>query len=87
MRALVVVEQEAAGAGVWTVCTPGLKDLGQANVDVPLGVDCLPLPERDRGHMTEFGEGDRDHSPHWGTADAEIKIPSVSEPKAQRFSL
>ena len=37
---LVVVEQQAVGAVVWTACTPGLEDLGQAR-DVPLGVDCL----------------------------------------------
>ena len=30
--------------------------LGQANVNVPVGVDCLPLLERGRGHMTGFGE-------------------------------
>ena len=27
---------------VWTTCSPSLKDLGQANVGVPLGVNCLP---------------------------------------------
>ena len=32
------------------VCSDDLQmeDLGQANVDVPLGVDCLPLLERRR---------------------------------------
>ena len=57
----VVVEQQAAGAVVWTTCTPSLQDLGQANVDVPLGVDRLPLLQRDRGNMTGFHEEDRDH--------------------------
>ena len=42
-------------------CAPSLKDLGPANVDVPLGVDYLPLLEQDRGHMTGLGEEDRDH--------------------------
>ena len=55
----VVVEQQAAGAVVWTTCTPSLQDFGQANVDVPLGVDRLPLLEWDRGHMTGSGEYDR----------------------------
>ena len=32
--------------------------MGQANVDVPLGVDRLPLLERGRGHMTGSGEED-----------------------------
>ena len=43
---VVVLDQQTAGAVVWTTCTPSLEDLGQANVDVPLGVDCLPLLER-----------------------------------------
>ena len=37
-----------------------LEDLVQAGVDVPLGVDWLPLPERNRSHMTGLGEEDRD---------------------------
>ena len=53
---VVVVEQQAAGAVVWTACSPHLKDIGQANVNMPLGVDCLPLLEWNRGRMTEFGE-------------------------------
>ena len=51
---IVVVEQQAAGAGVWTAYTPSLKDLGQANVDVPLGVDYLLLLER-RGRASLWG--------------------------------
>ena len=43
-------------AVVWTTCSPSLEDPGQANVDVPLGEACLPLIERGRGYMTEFGE-------------------------------
>ena len=31
---IVVVEQQAAGTVVLAACTPGLEDLGQANVDV-----------------------------------------------------
>ena len=31
---VVVVEQQAAGADFWTACTPSLKNLGQATVDV-----------------------------------------------------
>ena len=52
----VVVEQQAVGTVVWMACTPSLEDLGQANVNVPLIGDCLPLPERNRGHMTGLGE-------------------------------
>ena len=48
---IVVVEQHAAGAVVWKACTPSLEDFGRANVDVPLGIDRLPLLEPDRGHM------------------------------------
>ena len=55
---VVVVDQQAAGASVWTVYTPRLEDLGLANVDVPLGLHCLPLLQRGRGHMTGFGEED-----------------------------
>ena len=50
-----MMEQQAAGAVVWTTCTPSLEGLGRANVDVPFGVDCLPLLERDRGHLTGLG--------------------------------
>ena len=32
---VVVVEQQAMGAVVWMACAPGLKDLRQANADVP----------------------------------------------------
>ena len=53
---IVVVEQQAAFAVVWTACTPKLKDLMQANVDVPLGVDYLPLLARSSGHMIGFDE-------------------------------
>ena len=55
---VVMAEQQAAGASVWTSCAPSLEDLEQANVDVPLGVDCLPLLKRNRGHVTGFGEED-----------------------------
>ena len=44
-----------------TPCSPSLEGLGQANVDVPPGGNCLPLLERGRGHMTGFGEEDCDH--------------------------
>ena len=53
-----MVVQQAAGAVVWTACSLSLKDLGQANVDVPPGVDSLCLHEQGRGHMTGFGEED-----------------------------
>ena len=58
---VVVVVQQAAGAVVWRACTSSLKDLGQPNDDVPVGVGYLPLLEWDRGHMTGFGEEDRNH--------------------------
>ena len=57
---VVVVEQLAAGAVVRTACTPSLRDLGQANDAVLLGVDYHLLLEWDRGNMTGFGEEDRD---------------------------
>ena len=44
---VVVVEQQSAGAGVWAACVPSLEDLAQAAVDVPLGVESLPLLKRD----------------------------------------
>ena len=66
------MEQQAAGAVVWTTCTPSLEGLGRANVDVPFGVDCLPLLERDRGHMTGFGEEDRDHE--FGSASRPLEF-------------
>ena len=53
---VVVVEQQTVGAVFRMVCSPSLGDLGQANVDVPLSVDCLPLLEQGRGHITESGE-------------------------------
>ena len=46
------VEQQAAC--VWTACASSLEDLGQAGVDGPLGVDCLPRLERDRGHVPDL---------------------------------
>ena len=49
------------GSFVWTPCSPSLKGLGQANVDVPLGVNCLPLLEQGRCHMTGFGGEYCDH--------------------------
>ena len=48
------------------------KDLEQANVDVPLGVDCLPLLKRNRGHVTGFGEEDRDYL--FGGASRSLKF-------------
>ena len=68
---VAVVEQQAAGAVVWTACTPSLKDLEQANVDVLLGVGCLLLLERDTGHMIGLGEEDRDHL--FGSASPSLK--------------
>ena len=56
-----MVVQQVAGAVVWTACGLSLEDLGQTNVDVPLGVDCLLLLERGRGHMNRFGKEDRGH--------------------------
>ena len=58
---IVVVDQQPAGAVVWTACTPNLIDLGLAKVDAPLGVDCFPLLEQNSGHRAEFGEEDYDH--------------------------
>ena len=58
---IVGVEQQAVGAIAWSASTPSLEDLGQVNVNVPLDVDCLPLLEQDRGHITGLGEEDRDH--------------------------
>ena len=52
----VVVEQQAVGTVVWMACTPSLEDLGQANVDVPLGITRLPILERGGGHVADFGE-------------------------------
>lgn len=60
MDTSVVTEQQAAGAVIWTACTPSLDDLRQTNIDVPLGVDSLPVLERNRGHRTRFCEEDRD---------------------------
>ena len=40
---------------------PSLEDLGRANVDVPLSIDCVSPAEQNRGHMTGFGETDCDH--------------------------
>ena len=51
----------AVGHGCWTPCTPSLEDLGQANVDVQLGIGCLRLLGRDRGFMTGSEEEDQDH--------------------------
>ena len=31
------------------------------NVDVPVGVHCLPLLERGNGHITGFGEEDSEY--------------------------
>ena len=57
---VVAVEQQTAGAVVWTACTPSLKDSGQVNVNVQVGGDRLPLLERVRGHVTGSGTEDRD---------------------------
>ena len=58
---IVVVGHQAGDAAVWMACASILEDLGKADVDVPLGVDCLRLLGWNRGHMTELGEEDRDH--------------------------
>ena len=42
---IVVVGHQAGDAAVWMACASILEDLGKADVDVPLGVDCLPLLE------------------------------------------
>ena len=46
---VVFVDQQAAGNVAWMARSPSLEDLGWANVDVLLGVDCLPLLEWGRG--------------------------------------
>ena len=48
---VLVVKQQAAGA--FARC---LEDLGQANVDVLLSADYLPLLERNRGHKTRLAK-------------------------------
>ena len=58
---IVVVGHQAGDAAVWMACASILEDLGKADVDVPLGVDCLPLLERGSVHVTRFGEGDCDY--------------------------
>ena len=55
---VVVVEQQVAGAAIWTVCSPSFQDLGETHVGVALDVDFLLLLERGRGHMTGFFEED-----------------------------
>ena len=74
---VVVVEQQAAGAVVLTACSPSLEDLRQANADVPVGVDCLPVLELGRWHMTGFGEEDCDYL--FGSASR--------SPESQRWAL
>ena len=57
-----MVEQQAAGAVVWTKCSQSLEDLWAAKiVDVPPGIDGFPLLQRGRGDMTEFDEEDCDY--------------------------
>ena len=58
---VVFVDQQAAGNVAWMARSPSLEDLGWANVDVLLGVDCLPLLEWGRGHMNGFDEEDCDY--------------------------
>ena len=43
---VVVVEQQVLGSTAWAALAPLLEDLGQAVVDIPIGVDCLPVLER-----------------------------------------
>ena len=66
---------------VWTPCSPSLEGLGQANVDVPLGVNCLPLLERGRGHMTGFREEDCDHL--IGSASRYLDISQICVQRAR----
>ena len=55
---VVVVDQQAVGACVRSAWLhPSLWNL-QAGVSDPLGTDCLPLVEKDRGDMAGFGEED-----------------------------
>ena len=69
---VVAVEQQTVGTVAWTMCRPSFEDLGQANVDAPLAVAGLPLLERGRGCMTEFGE-DRDY--FFGSASRFLEFP------------
>ena len=57
----VVVEHQAAGASVWIVCAPSLKDLALKGADAPLSFDCLPLLEWGRDYMSGLGTGDCGH--------------------------
>ena len=61
------------GTGVWTACAPSLEDLGLADVDVPLGGDCLPLLEEDSGHVAGCGEEGRDDL--FGSAPRSLEFP------------
>ena len=45
---VVVMQQQAAGASVWRACVLSLYDSRQADFDVRLSIDSLPLLERDR---------------------------------------
>ena len=58
---VVMVEKQTTAASVWMACSQRLEDLGQAGVDVLLGVDYLFLLEQDRGHITGFGKEGHDH--------------------------
>ena len=56
---VVVMRRQTAGDVVWTMCILSLEDLGQANLDVSLGVDSFPLLQRNRGHRTGSEEENR----------------------------
>ena len=58
---IVMVEQLAAGVCFLERMRSKPPRLGQAGTEVPLGLDCLPPLEQDRGHMTGFGEYDHIH--------------------------
>ena len=50
-----------AGTCPWAPCTPSLKHLGQAGVDVPFGIDGLPLQKWYGGYMTRFCKENSNH--------------------------
>ena len=53
---IVVVKQQAWSSTSWAVLAPLPEDLGQAVVDIPIRVDCLPVLKRYGGHMAQFRE-------------------------------
>ena len=58
---IVVVEQQALGSTAWAALAPLLEDLGQAVVDVPIGVDRLPVLENYGSYKARFREEARHH--------------------------